>query len=62
LGINKTVNEVRQRFYWLQAKAILKNGVESVAPVRPVAAHVSGIGVIFTSTTLGHRSKEQQLI
>jgi hypothetical protein len=56
LGINKTLNKVRQRYYWLKARNVLRSS-GSATPVQPITVPEPGIGVKCISTMSGPHSK-----
>jgi hypothetical protein len=58
LCVNKTLSKVRQRFYWLRARADIENGADSATPVQPVADREPGIGAKYTSIMSELLSKE----
>jgi hypothetical protein len=56
LGVNKALNKVRQKYYWLQAM-MLRSGAASAKSVQPVTAPEPGIGAKCIGTISGPHSK-----
>jgi hypothetical protein len=44
LGVNKTLNKVQQRYYWLQARNDVENWCRQSTPVQPVVAPEQELG------------------
>jgi hypothetical protein len=57
LGVKKTLNKVRQRYYWSRQDAVLRDGADSATSMQQIVAPGTGIWATCTNTMLRPRSK-----